>query len=81
MSMSTLGYVILGLLAREQLSGYDLMNRMQERVSFFWQARHSQIYPELARLEERGMVTHRVVEQQDRPDKRSTRTPRLAWTP
>jgi DNA-binding PadR family transcriptional regulator len=35
MSMSTLGYVILGLLAREPLSGYDLMNRMQERVSFF----------------------------------------------
>ncbi len=43
---------------------------MRERVRFFWQARHSQIYPELARLEGEGLVTHRVVEQRDRPDKK-----------
>jgi len=65
-----LGYAILGLLARESLSGYDLRNRMRDRVGFFWEARHSQIYPELARLEEGRLVTHRVVEQQDRPDKK-----------
>ena len=65
-----MGYAILGLLAREPLSGYDLASRTKERLGFFWQARHSQIYPELARLEEEGMVTHRVVEQQDRPDKK-----------
>jgi DNA-binding PadR family transcriptional regulator len=57
-------------LAREPLSGYDLASRMKERVGFFWQARHSQIYPELGRLEGEGMVTHRVVEQQERPDKK-----------
>lgn len=68
--MSTLSYAILGLLARESLSGYDLTSRMRDRVGFFWEARHSQIYPELARLEERGLVTHRVVEQRDRPDKK-----------
>lgn len=61
---------MLGLLARESLSGYDLASRMRERVGFFWQARHSQIYPELARLEREGMVVHRVVEQRDRPDKK-----------
>ena len=60
----------MGLLAREPLSGYDLMRRMKERVGFFWQARHSQIYPELARLEKEGMVVHRVVEQKNRPDKK-----------
>jgi DNA-binding PadR family transcriptional regulator len=65
-----LGYAILGLLAREPLSGYDLAGRTRERLGFFWQARHSQIYPELARLEREGMVAHRVVEQQDRPDKK-----------
>lgn len=68
--MTTLGYAILGLLSRESLSGYDLTRRMRERVGFFWSARHSQIYPELARLEERGMATHHVVEQSDRPDKK-----------
>src|SRR5215210_5706645 len=68
--MTILGYVLLGLLARESLSGYDLMNRMKRRVGFFWHARHSQIYPELTRLEEEGMVSHQVVEQKDRPDKK-----------
>jgi DNA-binding PadR family transcriptional regulator len=68
--MATLGYAILGLLAREELSGYDLAGRMRARAGHFWEARHSQIYPELARLEEGGLVTHRVVEQQDRPDKK-----------
>ena len=69
-STTTLGYAILGLLSREELSGYDLSSRMRARVGFFWEARHSQIYPELARLEERGLVTHHVVEQVDRPDKK-----------
>jgi DNA-binding PadR family transcriptional regulator len=67
---TTLGYAILGLLAREELSGYDLSGRMGARVGYFWEARHSQIYPELARLEEKGLVAHRVVEQEERPDKK-----------
>ena len=68
--MSILGYAILSLLAREELSGYDLKQRMGGRIGFFWEARHSQIYPELVRLEERGLVTYEVVEQQARPDKK-----------
>ena len=68
--MTTLGYAILGLLSREELSGYDLTGRMKDRVGYFWSARHSQIYPELARLEEGGYVTHSVVEQRERPDKK-----------
>lgn len=68
--MATLGFAILGLLAREPLSGYDVAGRMRERVGYFWSARHSQIYPELARLEGEGLVEHRVVEQEDRPDKK-----------
>jgi DNA-binding PadR family transcriptional regulator len=68
--MTTLGYAILGLLSREDLSGYDLTQRMKARVGYFWSARHSQIYPELARLEDGGYVTHSVVEQKERPDKK-----------
>ena len=68
--MTTLGYAVLGLLAREALSGYDVAQRMKGRVGFFWGAGHSQIYPELARLEEGGFVTHSVVLQKERPDKK-----------
>ena len=68
--VTTLGYALLGLLAREALSGYDLAQRLKGRVGFFWQARHSQIYPELAKLEQDELVTHEVVPQRDRPDKK-----------
>ena len=68
--MTTLGFAILGLLARESSSGYDVTQRMKGRIGFFWGAGHSQIYPELARLEEGGFVTHTVVEQKERPDKK-----------
>jgi DNA-binding PadR family transcriptional regulator len=68
--MGSLSFAILGLLAREPLSGYDVAGWMRDRVGYFWSARHSQIYPELNRLEGAGMVEHRVVEQDDRPDKK-----------
>ncbi len=68
--VGTLGYALLGLLARERLSGYDLKRRMERRVGNFWSASHGQIYPELARLEGEGMVSHELVEQRERPDKK-----------
>lgn len=43
---------------------------MEERIGNFWHARHSQIYPTLAQLEKQGLVTHEVIEQQERPAKK-----------
>jgi DNA-binding PadR family transcriptional regulator len=65
-----LGYALLGLLAREPLSGYDLAQRLGERVAFFWGAGHSQIYPELRKLQQAGLISHKRVAQSDRPDKK-----------
>lgn len=70
MAVSTLGYALLGLLAQEPLSGLELSRVLQRQIASFWHARHSQIYPELARLEAAGLVTHTVVHQRDRPDKK-----------
>lgn len=67
---STLGFALLGLLAREPRSGYDIAAQLQHRVGPFWHARHSQIYPELARLEADGLVEYQVVQQRDRPAKK-----------
>ncbi|MEO7423134.1 MAG: PadR family transcriptional regulator [Ornithinibacter sp.] len=55
---STLGYAILGLLARRPRTGYDLARLMERPVGWFWTASHSQIYPELARLERDELVEH-----------------------
>jgi DNA-binding PadR family transcriptional regulator len=70
-ALSLLGYALLSLLARARLSGYDLAREMRKPHAFFFGQGHvSQIYPELARLEAAGLVTVKVVEQQNRPDKK-----------
>jgi DNA-binding PadR family transcriptional regulator len=71
MHISTLGYAILSLLARAPLSGYDIAREMKRPHAFFYgQAQTSQIYPELARLQDAGLITSTVVEQQGKPDRR-----------
>lgn len=66
----SLRFAILGLLAHEELSGYELTKRFQSSVVYFWEARSQQIYPELTRMEEDGLVVSRLIEQVGRPDKR-----------
>jgi DNA-binding PadR family transcriptional regulator len=70
MAVSVLGHTLLGLLARGPASGLDLARALEQRIAFFWHARHSQVYPELVRLEANGLVAHTVVPQRDRPDKK-----------
>ena len=42
-------------------TGYELSRHLRAPVGWFWSARHSQVYPELARLAEEGLVTATVV--------------------
>src|SRR5437868_11915631 len=71
MHISLLGYAILSLLARTPLSGYDIAREMKRPHAFFFgPAQISQIYPELARLHEAGLLNATLVEQQGKPDKR-----------
>ncbi len=65
----SLKFAILGLLAHEELSGYELTRRFGQSVGYFWHARSQQIYPELAKLESEELVSGRLVEQIGRPDK------------
>lgn len=58
--MSTLKYAILGMLNQREMSGYELTKQFEQALAEFWYARHSQIYPELRRLDEEGLVTYQV---------------------
>src|SRR5215468_3911961 len=51
-----LRYAILGYLSTAPGSGYDLAQQLQGGLGWFWSASHSQIYPELKRLEESGLI-------------------------
>lgn len=55
--MSVLHHALLGLLAREPRTGYQLSKVMVRQVAYFWSANHSQIYPALHRLETAGQIS------------------------
>lgn len=48
---------LLGLLARADMSGYDLHRTAQDVFGDFWTVTRSQVYRELARLRDNGLVT------------------------
>lgn len=56
----TLKYAILGLLSQQSRSGYDLSQALSGALQEFWSANHSQIYPELKRLTDEGLVDYQV---------------------
>ncbi len=64
---TSLGYAILALVASRPQSGYDIARQMKSPLGYFWQAKHSQIYPELARMQKSGLVAFTEVEQKTRP--------------
>ncbi len=66
----TLHHALLGLLARRPLSGYEILKRFSRSIVFFWNAKRSQIYAELKRMERLGLVSSRLTIQQRRPNKR-----------
>jgi PadR family transcriptional regulator, regulatory protein AphA len=52
----SLSHVLLGLLADQPASGYDLLKRFDISLAAVWPARQSQIYAELGRLAEGGLI-------------------------
>jgi DNA-binding PadR family transcriptional regulator len=48
--------VVLGLLSLGPRSGYDIKRVVDRSTRFFWAASYGQIYPELRRLEEDGLI-------------------------
>ena len=52
----SLRHAILGLLARKPSTGYELAQMFDLSLRTAWHASHSQIYPELNRLDAAGLV-------------------------
>lgn len=60
--------VILGLLSISPRSGYEIKATVDRSTRFFWAASYGQIYPELRRLEQEGLI-----EGEDAPNGRRAR--------
>jgi len=67
--LSPTATVILGFLSQEEMSGYEIKAEVDISTRFFWAASFGQIYPELKRLSELGLV-----EGSDRPQGGRKRT-------
>jgi DNA-binding PadR family transcriptional regulator len=56
MKLSPTARVILGMLGFEPMSGYEIKTLVDNSTRFFWAASYGQIYPELKRLAEAGLI-------------------------
>jgi DNA-binding PadR family transcriptional regulator len=56
MKIGVLGHLLLGLLTSGERTGYELTGDFDTTLANVWAASHSQIYPELAKLESAGLI-------------------------
>ncbi|MDT5170670.1 MAG: hypothetical protein QOD02_4005, partial [Mycobacterium sp.] len=61
---------VLAALLEGESSGYDLAKGFDASVANFWMATPQQLYRELERLAEQGLIQARIVHQERRPNKR-----------
>jgi DNA-binding PadR family transcriptional regulator len=61
---------LLGLLAIEPMSGYDLGLTIRESVGHFWNESYGQIYPNLRKLADGGFVSCKTQRQKGKPNRR-----------
>lgn len=56
MELGNTSYVILGMLRKGPKSGYEIKAKADVSTRFFWAISYGQIYPELKRLEQAGLI-------------------------
>jgi DNA-binding PadR family transcriptional regulator len=61
--------VILGLLMRESMSGYDIKQYFETVFCHFFDASYGTIYPTLSQMEKEGYIAKEVVIQEGKPNK------------
>lgn len=61
--------VILGMLMKESLTGYEIKQLLEDVFSYFYGSSYGTIYPTLTRLEKEGLVTKESVLQEGKPNK------------
>jgi DNA-binding PadR family transcriptional regulator len=65
-----LRHVLLGILSREPNTGYGIARALRRSLDQVWDARLQQIYAELARLHDHGLVDVREIALPNRPSKK-----------
>ncbi|TXK76384.1 PadR family transcriptional regulator [Paenibacillus sp. N3.4] len=61
--------VILGMLMKRGLTGYEIKHLLETIFSYFYNASYGTIYPTLSKMEKEGLITKESVLQEGRPNK------------
>lgn len=69
----SLRFALLALLSSTPRTGYDLLRIFDRSVAFVWHAPHTQIYPELRRMEGEGLLASEELPRGERGIKRRYR--------
>jgi PadR family transcriptional regulator AphA len=67
----SLRHALLAILDATPMTGYSLAKQFDRSAAFVWHAPHSQIYPELRRMEREGLVMGRAEARGERGTKRT----------
>lgn len=66
----SLKYVILSALSELSLTGYEITKEFDLVLGNFWHAKHQQVYRELAKMADEGLVSFRLEPQTGKPDRK-----------
>ena len=66
----SLRHGLLGMINLKPMTGYELDREFKESLKYIWQAKSSQIYNELNKMEQSGWLISERVMQDEKPNKR-----------
>jgi DNA-binding PadR family transcriptional regulator len=69
-SAMSLRFSLLALLSAKPMTGYDVIRQFDASVGYVWHAPHTQLYPELKRLEAEGLLESESIPRGPRGTKR-----------
>src|SRR5690242_2591889 len=68
--MRTIKYLVLGMINRQPMTGYDITKELEKEWVDFWYADHGQIYLELRRLLKEELVSFEITIQREKLEKK-----------
>lgn len=66
----SLPHVILTVLSTRDATGYDITKEFSASIGYFWKASHQQVYRELNKMGQQGLVTCVLEPQEGKPDRK-----------
>jgi PadR family transcriptional regulator AphA len=70
MKENTTKFVLLGLLSRRPLTGYDIKKTVETRLDYIWDLSNGQIYPTLRTLEKNHLITKKIENRENGPTRK-----------